>query len=175
MSTFVERLEREQRHLLEGPAETEKPAGLGTVRFIAQCDGNSWQVLSNARSVLREVDQAVIAGWPTDSTWRQVLPEWFVACCEPERTHEEAEKWLDWWRTLPPDEQSRVENEKAWSLLDWLYWFQPENRVWFWWDATEQDAHKIILAVEVDTWPFPWGAIGWLLRASGATRVDVEA
>lgn len=174
MPSFVERLERELRHLLEGPAANEKPAGMGTVRFIAQCDGDSWQVLSKAKTVLTELDQVAIKDWPPDSAWREVLPDWFVARCAPERTRDEAEEWLKWWRTLPADEQARVENEKAWSLSDWLYWFQPENRKWFWWDAAELDANKIVVAVEVDDWPFPWAALAWLLRASGATRVDAE-
>lgn len=174
MTSYVERLERELRHLLDGVAADERPAGLGTVRFIAQCAGNSWQVLSKAKAVLTKVDQVAIEGWPANSAWREVLPDWFIARSAPEQTREQAEASLKRWQALSPDEQVRVEREKAWSLLDWLYWFQPENRTWFWWDAAEQDANKIVIAVEVDGWPFPWAALAWLFRAAGATRVDTE-
>ena len=153
----------------------EKPVGLGTVRFVAQCGTDSQQVLSKAKSVLTEVDQVALREWPGDSTWREILPAWFVARCAAEQTREEAETWLKWWRALPPDEQAEVERNKPWSLTAWLHWLKPtENRKWFWWDAAESGGNKIILAVEVKDWPFPWGSLAWLLRAAGATRVDAE-
>ena len=53
---------------------------------------------------------------------------------------------------------------------------KPENRQWFWWDAKvlEQYDH-IALAIEVEAWPFPWGALRWLFRAAGASAVEAEA
>ncbi len=170
----VERLNRELRHLLEGPSADEKLMGLGSVRFIAQCDADSWQVLSKAKTVLTELDQVAIEDWPPDSTWCEVLPDWFVAQCAPEPTREESEALLKSWRVLTWEEQARFEREDIWPLSSWLYWLKPENRKWFWWDAAELDADKIVIAVEVDDWPFPWGSLAWLLRAAGATRVDAE-
>ena len=174
MSSFIEKIDRELRHLLDGVASDERPAGLGAVRFVVQCAGDSRQVLSKAKAVLTKVDQVAIEEWPADAILREALPGWFVARCAPEQTRDEAEASLKRWRTLSTDEQARVEREKEWSLSSWLYWLTPENRKWFWWDAAEENANKIIIAVEVDDWPFPWGSLAWLFRAAGASRVDAE-
>jgi len=88
---------------------------------------------------------------------------------------EQANKWLSWWRSLPPEEQRKAEIEKDWSLENWLYWMQPSNRQWFWWDAKVlEDYDHIALAIEVEAWPFPWGALRWLFRAAGASAVEAE-
>lgn len=168
------RLEREIEHLLEGAAEDANIAGMGTVRILAECKGNSRDVLSKAKAVLLEVDHAAIGHWPADREWRDVLPDWFVHRCAPELTQEEAEELQRRRRELSPEERARVEKDWTWSLLNWLYWFQPENRTWYWWDAMELSPDKIVVAIEVDEWPFPWGALSWLLRAAGAIDVHSE-
>jgi len=30
-----------------------------------------------------------------------------------------------------------------------IYWFQPENRKWFWWDVDARDANVIVIAAEL--------------------------
>lgn len=88
---------------------------------------------------------------------------------------EQAKQWLAWWKGLPPTEQTRAEIEKDWSLDNWLYWMEPGNRQWFWWDAKMlEDYDHIALAIEVEAWPFPWGALRWLFRAAGASAVEAE-
>ncbi len=64
--------------------------------------------------------------------------------------------------------------EKEWSLEDWLYWMEPDNRTWTWWDGCEKDSDRLAVALEVSEWPFPWGAFSWLLVATGAKTVDAE-
>ena len=88
---------------------------------------------------------------------------------------EQAKLWLVWWKSLPLEEQIRVEIEKDWSLDNWLYWMEPNKRQWFWWDAKVLEEYDhIALAVEVRDWPFPWGALRWLFRAAGASAVEAE-
>jgi hypothetical protein len=88
---------------------------------------------------------------------------------------EKAKQWLTWWRSLPPAEQAKAEIEKDWSLENWLYWMEPSNRQWFWWDAKVLQEHDhIALAIQVEAWPFPWGALRWLFRAAGASAVEAE-
>lgn len=174
MNMQTDRLDRELRHLKEGPALDEKPAGMGTVRFIARCDGDSWQVLAKAKAVLIEFDQAAMAEWPDNSDWTKILPKWFLEKCAPEQTREQAEESLKLWRALSWEEQARAEREELWPLSACLYWLNPENRKWFWWDAEERDANTIVIAAEVDDWPFPWGSLAWLFRAAGATHVNSE-
>jgi hypothetical protein len=47
-------------------------------------------------------------------------------------------------------------------------------RQWFWWDAIIDDACTIRIAVEVEAYPFAWGSLEWLFKASGATIVQAE-
>jgi len=106
--------------------------------------------------------------------WRSLLPSWFIAQCAEEKSKEESAQWMDWWRRLPREEQTRAEREKKWSLNSWLYWFQPDERQWFWWDAAVEDPDTVRVIVEVEGLPFPWGALDWLFRASGATGIQEE-
>jgi hypothetical protein len=173
MSTQTDHLKRELRHVHEGPSLDEKPAGIGTVRFIVRCEGESWQVLAKAKTALVIVNQTAMGEWPADSAWSRLLPDWFVARCTPELSQEEAAAELSRRKSLSAEEQMQAERD-GWSVLNWVYWFQPENRKWYWWDAEERDANTIIIAVEVEDWPFPWGSLAWLFRAAGATYVDTE-
>jgi hypothetical protein len=50
----------------------------------------------------------------------------------------------------------------------------PNQRLWFWWDAAVLTEHDFVVAVETHEWPFPSGALKWLLRASGADTVEAE-
>lgn len=79
------------------------------------------------------------------------MPEWFVAACSPERTAEKT----------------------SWTLADWLYWMEPDERQWFWWDARIDGEGATTVLVEVPRWPSATGALEWLLRAAGASSVKV--
>ncbi len=72
------------------------------------------------------------------------------------------------------EEQDRLERDEPWSLEGWLYWMEPINRFWFWWEACATRDDHAVVAVEVTEWPFPWKALSWLLRAAGATSVGAE-
>ena len=171
---FEDRLANERLRLIAGPAPEEKPRGLGTVRFIAKCKGNAPEVLEKAKEVLKLINEASYSDWPSLDRWHRILPAWFVNRCAPERSQEEAENWLTWWKSLTPAEQKKVLAEEEWSLSNWIYWFQPDNRQWYWWDGVPLDRNYVVIAVEVDAWPFAWGALRWLLRAAGADDVQPE-
>lgn len=176
MTGIRKRLESELRRLADGPLPSEQIGGIGTVRFIARCTGDASDILERVKQILIIIDTESIAGWPAEDEWKNILPNWFVSVCAPSRTREQAEQWVTWWKTLPPDEQARVKKEKKWALDDWLYWMQPDNRQWFWWDAKAlEDVTSIVVAVEVDGWPFPWGALRWLFIAAGAIDLNAEA
>jgi hypothetical protein len=171
---FENRLASERLHLIGGPAREEKPGGLGTVRFVAKCKGNAPEVLEKAKETLKAVNENSLPEWPSIDRWRQILPAWFVNRCAPERSQEEAENWLTWWKSLTPAEQKKVLAEEEWSLSNWIYWFQPDNRQWYWWDGVPLDRNYVVIAVEVDAWPFAWGALRWLFRAAGADDLRSE-
>jgi hypothetical protein len=54
---------------------------------------------------------------------------------------------------------------------DWLYWLEPSERQWFWWDAAVERPDALRVIVEVAGWPAPLGAHDWLLLAAGAIEV----
>ncbi len=159
----------ERRRFQSGVEPKEKPAGLGPIHLIAHCPGNAEDVLRKCRETLAIVLEQDEANWPTTETWRSLLPQWFVSESAPEISQEEAERR----RRLPIEERKRL-SEEAWSVSAWVYWFQPTMREWFWWDAVVEDPNTLSVAVEVNGWPFPWGALKWLLRASGAASVEPE-
>jgi hypothetical protein len=161
----------ELRHLREGPRVGERPGGAGTVTVTVSCHGDSAVVIDRARAVMTAVVDRAGPPWPSVDEWLELLPEWFVAACGPERSVEEVERWLRWWRSLPRVEQARVTREQQWTLADWLFWLEPGERQWFWWAATVEDPDTASVVVEVAGWPAPLGALEWLLRASGAVAV----
>jgi hypothetical protein len=167
------RFEQEYQRLTVSPSPDSRPGGLGTIQFRARCLGNAAQVLARVKEVLAVVSESS-EPWPTMAEWQKRLPRWFLDRCAPAMTREQAEKWLTAWRELPPAERDRAENEKHWSLEDWLYWMEPSNRTWTWWDGCDQDADTLALAIEVMDWPFPWGSFRWLIIASGAENVEAR-
>lgn len=152
-----------------GPEPGQSLGGLGSVRFMVKCSGNAEQILENSRQVMDTVLRQNVPLLSLEQ-WRTTLPKWFVQRCAPEKTKDEADKRLQ----LPIEERALLEKTEGWSLSGWIYWFQPENRNWYWWDARIENPDTIQIAVEVNEWPFPWGALKWLFIASGATDVEAE-
>jgi len=177
MGTSTLQIVAELQRLKNTPSFDESIKGLGAVRFVAHCPIGASDVLTKATSLLRTVDEITLlsTSWPTDEQWSLKLPGWFTSVCAEPMTQQQAEQWLAWWRDLPPDEQAKVEIEKDWSLDNWLYWMQPENRQWFWWDAKILgDCNHVVVVVQVESWPFPWGSLRWLFKAAGASALEPE-
>jgi hypothetical protein len=144
---------------------------MGTVRIIARCPGNSELVLERVKDIL----EALCASPPDQAGidrqhWSASLPAWLVSRFAPEPSAEELKEYLK----LPYEQKVTLVHDAAWSMSEWLYWFRPENRYWYWWDGIAADAHCLAIAIEVRDWPFPWDALKWLLRAAGATSVEAE-
>jgi|JI7StandDraft_1071085.scaffolds.fasta_scaffold146089_1 hypothetical protein len=168
----------ELRHLLIGVNPSDIPEGLGIVEVKAYCPGNADVVLCKSREVLEVVLRQSTLEWLSEEDWEKedwekLLPEWFVQRCPQEKTEEEEEQWLQWWRGLDPEEQQKVNRGLEWTLSGWIAWFFPdEERQWFWWDATVESNNLLQVEIEIKAWPFPWGSLAWLLRASGAITVE---
>lgn len=152
-----------------GPEPGQVVGRIGTVRIIAHCPGNADYVLKRAREVMSIVAATDKDKWPSDGEWIQLLPKWFMAQCPPKPSEELIARML----ALPSEERGRLEH-RFWSVDSWVYWFQPDNRHWYWWDAAVIDENTIVIALEVTEWPFPWGDLKWLLLLAGATSVEAE-
>jgi hypothetical protein len=139
--------EEELLRLPQVGAENELAGSKGLLRYVVQAAEPS-VVVGRSTDVLRVVLERSRA-WPPPAEWRRLLPVWFVDACAPDAS----------------------EQQGAWTLDAWLYWLEPEQRSWFWWGAELTDSGVEVL-VEVDSWPYPDGALRWLLVAAGASRVE---
>ena len=163
----------ELRHLFIGQHPEEQGECFAIIWFNVSCPGNANQVLQNSREVLAIVLRQYEKNWLSENEWREVLPRWFVEGCAPESTEEENEENLANWRTLSREEQIREEEEEFWSVMEWISWFEPtEERYWFWWDAVVKAPNLLLVAVEVVDCIYPSVSLEWLLRASGAIKVE---
>ncbi|HEY0240711.1 MAG TPA: hypothetical protein VGC37_18940, partial [Friedmanniella sp.] len=162
--------QEELRHVLHGSHPGEQPTGAGLVR-IRLVSSAPADVLARSREVMRVVLETSDTPWPTAARWTELLPEWFVRECAPDDPAAE-QTWLEQWRGLDAAGRSRAEQQKRWTLESWLSWLEPDEREWFWWDASVADSEGAVV-VDVPGWPAPFGALGWLLRASGAASVEV--
>jgi hypothetical protein len=166
MSTELERLQR-------GPEQNESPGGIGTVRFIARCpDGNAGEVLRVAKSALEVAIRLSNSGVFEESAWMAALPDRFVKNSAPHPSRDE----IDRESALPLEDRVRLQSEKKWTVQMFLNSFLPELEMkhWRWWDAAILDKNHIVVAVEVEAWPFPWQSLRWLFRASGAVDLEPE-
>jgi hypothetical protein len=163
----------ELRHLARSLRPGERPGGVGTVAVLARCPD-----AARTRDRAAEVMTAVLTHgrpvWPPEADWAHLLPAWFVEACGPELSPAAAEERMRRWRALPPAAQARASAEERWSLANWLFWLEPDERQWFWWDAQPEGGDSLRVTVEIPGWPAPLGALGWLLRAAGATEVTYE-
>lgn len=156
----------ELRRLENGPTSGERPKGI-VCGFLARCDGNAPEVLARCKEVLRVVLTQDVEHWPTDGEWRSLLPAWFVSKCMDEDSYEARAKKL-----FEFPEEERLQHDLPWAVSGWVFWFAPDEREWFWWDAAIKDKNTIEIFVDVFGDPFPWGGLSWLLKASGTVSVE---
>jgi hypothetical protein len=166
-------IEAESLRLTGAGREEASETTFGSVAVLVSSTTPCNEVLERAQSVLRVVNQHALGEWPVLETWKTVLPAWFVARCAPERTPEQLEARKRRLATLSIEEKRRESHEEQWPLSNWLFWFKPENRQWYWWDTRLLAENRAIVTVEVEAWPFAWQSLSWLLRASGAMSIDL--
>jgi hypothetical protein len=139
--------EEELRHVREGAGDGPPPGEVDTL----EAEGGA-ATLARTREVLAVVlAQPGGDEWPVASRWRELLPTWFVAACVDDA--EVKDCVLD-----------------KWSLRAWTYWFQPGLRKWRWWDARVED-DRLSVSLLVLQRPYLRGALEWLLKVAGDTRV----
>lgn len=178
MPNNIDFLKNEERRLLQGPDQNEKIGGLGTCRFIIYCNGNAPLVLKRSKEVLLKVNRVFQERIPEEEEWYSILPDYFVYSCRPEIPREQSEKERVFDRKVSEnftlEDHGIWNNLVRWELLSWTYWFQEENRYWYWWDSYVHENSHIFLAVEVHEWPYPSENISWLFRGCGAYSVESE-
>jgi hypothetical protein len=167
----------EGRRIVLGPQPDQPPQGV-LVRANATAPGNAPATLQRCRDLLLVVLDFLPdpPAFPTLHEWHQVLPPWFLHACGPERSHAEEQAWLQRWRAAPPHQQRQLEQQRPWAVADWLYWFDPTSdaeRSWAWWDSGVVDYDHFWIDVDVLEDSAALGTLQWLLRAAGATKIDL--
>ena len=141
MSTEAERV-------TSGPPSDEAPPG-DSVTLTYDCADDPATVLERVREVLAAVIPPP-RPWPSLDEWRERLPAWFVDACSD-------------------DVQISTCVVDKWSLRAWVWWFQPEQRRWTWWDARTTDDGRIAVQVTpTGNGSLLVGSLEWLLEAAGA-------
>ena len=165
MSTELERLRTR-------PQETELPGGIGTVRFIAQCAGDADSVLDITKQTLALALQLSEVSNFDEATWAESLPKRFIANSPPFPSLDE----LAAYNSLPLEVRIDRERTEGWPLRAFINVFRPDYdfRGWLWWDAAILDENHLVVAVEVEGWPFPWQSLRWLFRGAGAVELEPE-
>lgn len=176
LSVITGRIELEYQRLLAGNELGKADMGLGTEKYIAICNSNADSVLKLAKKTLSIVHEYYKQTWPEDEEWIKILPEQFVKNCGKEMSYEEFEIHQKKWVTLSREEQLKFEREAKWAVSDWISWMAPDNdeRLWIWWNANVVSENRIDVEVAVYDWPYPWGALRWLFRGSGAVDLIEE-
>ncbi|MFB4284454.1 hypothetical protein ACBJ59_54925 [Nonomuraea sp. MTCD27] len=162
----------ELRRIQFGPRD-EAPAFIVRVSFTSD---DPWGVVHRAGDVLARVLEQV-QSWPSDRAWSDLLPSWFVERCasEPE-PGDRADEWLLQWQAMTEAEKAEAA-EGPWTLLDWLYYFDPieglgNDRSWWWWNAGSDEPHKGWIEVATTGLPFGEGSLYWLIEACGGEDPD---
>jgi len=156
----------ELRRIQFGPQDDDR-AFIVRVSFTSD---DPWGVVNRARDVLSRVLEQV-QSWPSDRAWPDLLPSWFVEQCAPEAEPGDwnADEWQLHWQTMTEAEKAEA-SEGPWTLLDWLYYFDPvegrgADRSWWWWDAGSDEPGKGWFDVATTGWPFGTGSLYWLIEA----------
>ena len=169
-------LERER--LKKSPQAMAKASGIGIARFVVSCNDASL-VLALAKEVMIIVNNYSTREWPSLEKWISMLPFQLVKGFAPELTEADREKQLQNWEALTYEEKlTEASHDDQWTLSSWLSWLEPEEREWFWWDATLFDvplnnSHFLIEVTTLDS-TFMSGALKKLFKACGAFDVVSE-
>ena len=166
------RIHDEKRRLHEGPSRFDKSSGKLVAIFNVTCYDNAEEVLNKVGEVMGIVNHLSSTGVHSLDEWKSTLPNWFVSEFVKDLNETEENEWLNKWRDSSEEEKVRLEFEKGWSLSNWIYWFKPDERQWFWWDSKIQNNDNFQVHIEVLGWPFPWGTLNWLLKVSGASKTE---
>jgi hypothetical protein len=161
----------ELRRLRVRPLPDEK-SSTGVIQVVVATSIDALDFLERCTEALVAIDTAPEEAWPSFNEWTIRLPSWLVEKFAPEPTVDEQNERLANWRKLSPEARGAVAAEQQWSLANWIAWFVPEEREWFWWDGTADGTGRATIRVETFGYPAPLGSLDWLLRSAGATRID---
>ena len=160
-----------EQQALDGNTTQKEPLNTFVVDFFAQSVSKyGVDELDKIKEVMSVVNRHTKDSL-TEDEWRVYLPNWFVKKCASEVTSEEADTWMKSWKKLPWKQKTQTNDD--WTLLGWLYWLMPENRVWFWHSGTAVSQNELNLKLLVDDFNFASGAFQWLCKCAGLKNIRI--
>lgn len=126
--------------------------GLGTLVSIRIEADDVGTVVCRIKPVLRVVLEE--QSGDKSFTHKLSFPRWFVDACL-ENEHE----------SIPSEGGGR-------SMENWLFWMEPSEKIWEWWDVSIQDSNHARIRIVVHDWPTPLAALEWLIKTSGAKQIE---
>src|SRR5688500_17262104 len=102
--------------------------------IIVECDDIASRVISRTNEILKIVIGSELTPDDTVEDWSDELPFWSVDACSRDLTIEESKEMM---RT--PEGVQQL--SQIWTIDGFIYWFRPEQRSWFWWDAVLIDTN----------------------------------
>jgi len=127
------------------------------------------EVLNRVREVLSDVIPRTPGSGLSLDSWRKLLPAWFVKEFANEPTIEE----LKALAAIPVEERAKL--RANWPLSSWIYWFDEEDeRMWRWQGSKIINEYEFWVAIDIEEYPSPIGALEWLLKVSGVKHFSKE-
>ncbi|MCG3464226.1 hypothetical protein L7750_17420 [Xenorhabdus bovienii] len=144
------KLEDEKNRVLSSFSVIKKDEGF-IVDYIANCNESSASdILDKVKEILLLIHENSFSTWPSIDKWSSILPKEFVSSF------------------------SDSDDSDDWTLNDWLYWLEPENRAWFLWDVKELGSKCLKISIVVYEHPFPWEALEVLFMKMGTDELEEE-
>ncbi|MBD2812281.1 hypothetical protein ID853_15670 [Xenorhabdus sp. Vera] len=148
--TMKIKLDDEKNRILSSFSVIKEDEGF-IVNYVANCHKNSASdILDKVKKTLLLIHENSFPTWPSVDEWSSILPKEFVGSF------------------------SDADDSDDWTLNDWLYWLEPENRTWFLWDAKEMDSKCLKISIVVYEHPFPWEALEVLFMKMGTDELEEE-
>lgn len=148
----------ELRHLQVGASHGEAIPGVGLDSLRVQCADDAEMVLSRVKESLKPVIGDHLNEGAKNGP---KLPSWFV------ESFSEGSEALRRFRSGEPSE-----DQERWTIEGWRFWFDPDERMWRWWDSVILSPDTFEIRLVALDWPTPTGALKWLLYAAGAKAVE---
>jgi hypothetical protein len=136
---------------------------------------NSDYSLNEIKKILCLVIESILkyAKWPNDDEFLKILPDYFINKFGPEMTENEKQEWLIKWNSLNLNEKIEEKKNIKWTLSNWLFWINPEERSWKWFYSKIIDKNNFIIEIISDEDSFPYGALEWLIKTSGGKIIEI--
>ena len=146
-----------------------------TLKKISVISKNITENVNQIKEVLQNIFETTLTEkkWPDLEKWKSIFSKDFINKFSPEMTDEEANEWLNRWQSLSTEEKAIEEKNRKWSFSNWIYWFEPDVRVWRWWRLEIIDDNKFNIEIVASQDVIPSGALEWLIKILDCEIIDI--